>query len=119
MKTKGHRQKLDLSGKKKNIWQPYQAFSHLYYEKRGLGPIIKREYEEYMAAALPDTKVEELFAFHNRRLREMLAVAGDDVEQEVERTRQKGVTVKEEEALKKMLDERMSEDEYCKMKRKM
>ena len=72
-----------------------------------------------MAAALPDTKVEELFAFHNRRLREMLAVAGDDVKQEVERTRQKGVTVKEEEALKKMLDEGMLEDEYCEMKRKM
>ena len=49
----------------------------------------------------------------------MLAVAGDDVKQEVEQTRQKGVMVKEEEALKKMLDEGMSEDEYCKMKRKM
>ena len=118
-KTKGHCQKLDLSGKKKSIWQPYQAFSHLYYEKRGLGPIIKREYEEYIAAALPDTKVKELFAFHNRQLHEMLAVAGDDIKQEVKWTRQKGVTVKQEEALKKMLDEGMSEDEYCKMKRKM
>ena len=118
-KTKGHRQKLDPSGKKKSIWQPYQAFSRLNYEKRGLGPIIKREYKEYIAAALPNTKVEELFAFHNRQLHEMLVVVGDVVKQEVEQTRQKGVTVKEEEALKKMLDEGMLEDEYCKMKRKM
>ena len=106
MKTKGHHQKLDLSGKKKNVWQPYQAFSHLYY-KKGLGPSIKREYEEYVAVALPDIKVEEPFVFHNRQLCEMLAVESDDVKQEVEQTRQKGVMVKEEEVLKKMLDEGM------------
>lgn len=118
-KDKAHHTKLDLSGKKRSAWQQFQAYSHLYYEQKGLACIIKTQYENYLAELPVDTKVENLFAFRNRRLREMLEAESDEVKARVEEIRQKGITVKDEEALEKMLDKGMSEDEYYKMKRKM
>ena len=119
LKDKGHQQKLDLSGKKRSPWQPYQAYSHLYYEKKGLKAQIHSKYKMYLTELLPDTKGETLFSFTNRRLHEMLEVESEDVKAIVEITRQKGVTAKEDEALKKMLETGMLEEDYHKEKRKL
>ena len=119
LKDKGHQQKLDLSGKKRSPWQPYQVYSHLYYKKKGLKAQIHSEYEKYLTELLPDAKGKTLFSFTNRRLCEMLEVESEDVKAIVEITRQKGVMVKEDEALKKMLETGMLEEDYHKEKRKL
>lgn len=49
----------------------------------------------------------------------MLEEESGDVKEIVEMTRQKGVTAKEDEALKKMLETGMSEEDYHKEKRKL
>jgi hypothetical protein len=62
---------LDLSGKAARRWQPYQAYSHLYYDTK-LRPLVTNAYIEYRDG-LPNGKhPDSLFKFQNHQLRVML-----------------------------------------------
>lgn len=102
--------KLDLSGKVKPKWQAYQAYSYLYYNAK-LRAIIQPEYATYVAALPEGTEpAESLFAFRNRRLRELLELEPEDVKAAVEAQREKLPTIKEEQALERLMNEGLSEE---------
>src|SRR5882672_7333995 len=86
---------LDLSGKAARRWQPYQAYSRLYYDTK-LRPIITNAYIEYREG-IPDGDVPaSLFAFRNRELRMMLENETSEVKEEVAELCGKSLTMKEE-----------------------
>lgn len=114
----GRQAKLDLSGKKKPKWQPYQAYSHLYWETR-LKAEIDPEYPSYVAGVPVGGKIQSLFGFRNRRLRERLVDETEAVKAEVDACRGKPMSHKEEEELDEMLKKGLSEDEYHEHNRKM
>lgn len=114
----GRQTKLDLSGKKKTKWQPYQAYSHLYWETR-LKAEIDAEYPPYVASFAAGKRAQSLFAFRNRRLRERLANETEAVKAEVDAHRSKPMTQMEEEELDEMLKKGMSEADYHEHYRKM
>lgn len=109
-KGEGKPVKLDLSGKTKPKWQAYQAYSYLYYDAK-LRDIIVPEYASYIAGLSEGAKADSLFAFRNRRLRELLELESDDVKANVNAQREKSPTIKEEQALEQMMSEGLSEEE--------
>lgn len=110
--------KLDLSGKRKPKWQPYQAYSHLYWETR-LKAEIDPEYPVYVANVPLGEGTQSLLVFRNRRLRELLANETAAVKAEVEACRGKPVSIKDEEDLNEMLKMGLSEEECRENNRKM
>lgn len=110
--------KLDLSGKRKPKWQPYQAYSHLYWETR-LKAEIDPEYPVYVASVPLGEGIQSLFVFRNRRLRERLVDETAAVKAEVEACRGNSVSIKDEEDLDEMLKMGLSEEECREHNRKM
>ncbi|KAH7904111.1 hypothetical protein BJ138DRAFT_1186425 [Hygrophoropsis aurantiaca] len=118
----GKQKLLDLSGKKPNRWQLYQAYSHLYYEKK-LREIIKSDYVTYLKefkehegeAPVPNDddakkrKPETIFAFRNRRLRELYLTETDEVKKEVEELREHSPTRDQEAAFEILMNEGVNE----------
>lgn len=113
----GRQRRLDLSGKKKPKWQPYQAYSRLYWDTR-LKDEIDPEYLPYVACVPLEGVAESLFAFRNRRLRERLANETEVVKAEVDTYRGKPMSRKEEQELDDMLKNGLSEEDYNEHKRK-
>jgi len=107
---------LDLSGKGARRWQPYQAYSCLYYDAK-LRPIITSAYIEYREG-IHDNEPISLFAFRNRELRTMLEKETSEVKAEVAELCEKSVTMKEEAEVEALLSEHLSELEVKEALRK-
>jgi hypothetical protein len=108
---------LDLSSKGTRRWQPYQAYSRLYYDAK-LRPIITNAYIEY-CKGLPDSEVPvSLFIFRNRELRAMLENETSKVKEEVAELCEKSLTLKEEAEVEALLNEHLTEQEVKEALRK-
>ena len=108
---------LDLSGKKAKRWQPYQAYSRLYYTKK-LRSIITDRYLEYLAGKPVGEEPDSLFKYRNNQLRILLEDETDEVKVEVTAMCQQSVSAREEAEVKKMLDENFTEEDVKDMLRK-
>jgi hypothetical protein len=108
---------LDLSGKAARRWQPYQAYSRLYYDTK-LRPIITNAYIEYREKVPDGEQVDSLFKFRNRELRAMLENETSEVKAQVDTLCQNSVTIKEEAEVEKMLNEDLTEEEIKEALRK-
>jgi hypothetical protein len=108
---------LDLSGKAARRWQPYHAYSCLYYDKK-LRSIITNAYLEYREGLSDSEEADSLFKFRNRELRAMLEDETSEVKAEVEALCAKSVTMKEEAEVEEMLTEHFSEQEIKEALRK-
>ena len=109
---------LDLTGKKAKRWQPYQAYSHLYY-KSTLRPIIVERYVEYLAGVLVGEEPDSLFKFRNSQLRIMLENETSEVKAAVAAMCEKSVSVREEAEINAMLNENfMDEDVQIALRKK-
>jgi hypothetical protein len=97
----GKQKLLDLSDKKKQRWQPYQAYSRLYYDK--LRPIINNAYLDYSEGLDDGKEADSLFKFQNRELRAHLEKETSEVKAEVEAMCEKSVTLREEEEIDALL----------------
>lgn len=107
---KGRPKRLDLTGKKPKRWQPYQAYSRLYYAMR-LRSIIAAEYLEYLATVPDGEEPYSQFKHRNRQLRLMLEEETDEVKAEVAAMCEAAVSIKEEAEVEEMLGENVTEDE--------
>jgi hypothetical protein len=107
---KGRLERLDLTGKKPRRWQPYQAYSRLYYTTK-LRPIIAAGYLEYLTAMPAGKEPESQFKYRNHQLRLMLEEETDEVKAEVAELCEKTVSMKEEAEVEEMLNENITEDE--------
>jgi hypothetical protein len=103
----GRQKKLDLTGKKAKRWQPYQAYSHLYYATK-LRPIILARFAEYLGTVPAGEEPDSQFKYRNSQLRSMLEDETDEVKAEVAGLCEKTLTVREEEEVENMLDENFS-----------
>jgi hypothetical protein len=112
----GKQKLLDLSGKKGRRWQPYQAYSHLYYNKK-LRQIIVDGYIEYLAG-VPNEEPDSMFKYRNRELRVLLDKETDEVKAEVGALCERSVTVKEEAELKALMEENLSDEDARNLLRK-
>ena len=108
---------LDLSGKKKKRWQPYQAYSHLYYKRR-LRSIITNAYIEYLVEVPDGEEADSLFKFRNRALRSMLENETSEVKAEVDLLCKNSVSAQEEAEVEALLNENLSEVEVKEVLRK-
>ena len=106
----GRLKRLDLTGKKPRRWQPYQAYSHLYYHTK-LRPIIVARYLEYLATVPAGAQPDSQFKHRNRQLRLMLEAETDEVKAEVTALCEKTLSIKEEEEVERMLAENLTEEE--------
>jgi hypothetical protein len=82
-----------LTGKRPKRWQPYQAYSRLYYDKK-LHTEITNGFPDYIQGVPEGEKVDSLFKYRNRVLRVMLENESDDVKAEVAALCEKSVIVK-------------------------
>jgi hypothetical protein len=108
---------LDLSGKKKKRWQPYQAYSHLYYKTR-LRSVITNAYIEYLVGVSDGEEADSLFKFRNRELRALLENETIEVKAEVDLLCENSVTAQEEAEVEALLNEHLSEAEVKEVLRK-
>ena len=108
---------LDLSGKKKKHWQPYQAYSHLYYKRR-LRSIITNAYIEYLVEVPDGEEADSLFKFRNRALRSMLENETSEVKAEVDLLCKNSVSAQEEAEVEALLNENLSKVEVKEVLRK-
>jgi hypothetical protein len=108
---------LDLSGKTVRRWQPYQAYSHLYYKTK-LRSIITDAYIEYREGLSDDKEPDSLFKFRNRELQSMLENETSEVKAEVVELCERSVTMKEEAEVEALLSEHLSEPEVKEALRK-
>jgi hypothetical protein len=108
---------LDLSGKKGKRWQPYQAYSRLYYEKK-LRQCIWDSYIEYIAELPHGNKPDSTFKYRNRELRVLLENETSEVKAEVEALCERSVSVKEQAELDKLMDDNLNEEDVKKLLRK-
>ena len=106
----GRLKRLDLTGKKLKRWQPYQAYSRLYYVSK-LRPIISAGYLEYLATLPAGEEPNSQFKYRNHQLRLMLEEETDEVKAEVKEMCERTVTMKEEAEVEEMLNENIPEDE--------
>jgi hypothetical protein len=114
----GKQKKLDLSGKKAKRWQPYQAYSRLYYRTK-LRSIITDNYIEYLAGISVGEEPDSLFKYRNNQLRVMLEAETDEVKEEVAEMCEKSVSAREEAEVEKMLSENFTEEDVkCALRKK-
>jgi hypothetical protein len=113
----GKQKLLDLSGKKAKRWQPYQAYSRLYYTKK-LRSIITDRYLEYLAGKPVGEEPDSLFKYRNNQLRILLEDETDEVKAEVAAMCQQSVSAREEAEVENMLDENFTEEDVKDMLRK-
>ena len=113
----GKQKLLDLSGKKAKRWQPYQAYSRLYYTKK-LRSIITDRYLEYLAGKPVGEEPDSLFKYRNNQLRILLEDETDEVKAEVAAMCQQLVSAREEAEVENMLDENFTEEDVKDMLRK-
>jgi hypothetical protein len=106
----GRLKRLDLTGKKPRRWQPYQAYSRLYYTTK-LRPIIAAGYLEYLIALPAGEEPDSQFKYRNRQLRLMLEEETDEVKAEVAELCEKTVSMREEAEVEEMLNENITKDE--------
>jgi hypothetical protein len=106
----GKQKILDLTGRKAKRWQPYQAYSHLYYKDK-LRPIIVTGYLEYLATVLTGEEPDSVFKYRNSQLRRMLEDESDEVKAEVAALCERTLTVREEEEVERMLNENFTEED--------
>jgi hypothetical protein len=108
---------LNLSGKKRKRWQPYQAYSHLYYKAR-LRSVITNGYIEYIGGMPDGEEADSLFKFGNRELRAMLENETSEVKAEVNALCEKSVSLQDEAEVEAMLSENLTEAEVREALRK-
>ena len=113
----GKTKMLDLSGKKGKHWQPYQAYSHLYYDKK-LRQVIRDGYIEYIAGLPNGTEPDSMFKYRNQELRALLENETSEVKAEVEALCKTSVSVKEQAELDALMAENLSEEDVKKILRK-
>jgi hypothetical protein len=113
----GKQKRLDLSGRKARRWQPYQAYSKLYYASK-LRLKIVSGYVDYLLTVPAGEEPDSQFKYRNRQLRIMLDNETDEVKAEVAALCEKTLTAKEEEEVEKMLDENVTEEDAKKELRK-
>jgi hypothetical protein len=106
----GRQKRLDLTGRKAKRWQPYQAYSHLYYSTK-LHPIILCRYVEYLGKVPAGEEPDSQFKYRNRQLRNMLENETAEVKAEVAALCEKTLSVREEEEVERMLDENFTEED--------
>ena len=112
----GKHSRLDLTGKKPKRWQPYQAYSHLYYDK--LRPTINSGYLAYIRDVPEGEKVDSLFKYRNQTLRAMLEQESSAVKAEVEARCNRTMSTKEEAEIEALMNENVSEDDIKEALRK-
>jgi hypothetical protein len=78
---------LKLAGSR--VLQPYQAYSHLYYESK-LKTIIEERYKEHLEV-VPTKDQQSAFVFRTAETKALFDAETDEVKQEVEEYRQKKV----------------------------
>ena len=106
----GKQKMLDLTGRKAKRWQPYQAYSHLYYKQK-LHPIIIAGYLEYLTTVPAGEEPDSVFKYRNSQLRRMLEEEADKVKANVAALCDKTLTVREEEEVERMLNENFTEED--------
>jgi hypothetical protein len=104
---------LDLTGRKAKRWQPYQAYSHLYYKQK-LRPLIVAGYLEYLTTVSTGKEADSVFKYRNSQLRHMLEDELDEVKAEVAALCERTLMVREEEEVERMLDENFTEEDVKK-----